>query len=303
MPKGSGSYNLFWPLVRHYGLDPTDFQAIPLPPDTALRLLKTGTVDAVFRVTALGNPAMTSFLQDRNIELVAIDQAAALQLTLPALEASIIPTGAYNGAIPIPEKDLPTVAVRALLVANGAIDDDTIYEITRILHESRNELVKLSPVAAMIQYPSSSIGLGLAFHPGASAYYDKEKPSFLEQYAEPMGFLLSVGAFAASGLWQLQLRLQNKQKNRADAYNLELIELIEKIDRTTDPKELEAIRCHLFEIFAKVVVDLDRDRITDESFQTFRFPWEVALSTVRHRETVLLDSRRSLEDRIKNPDS
>jgi uncharacterized protein len=295
MPVGSGSYDLFWPLIKHYGLNPTDFQVTTLRPEVALEALKTGQVDAVFRVTALGNPAMTAFLQNPDIELVGIDQAAALQLTLPAIEASIIPMGAYNGAVPIPERDLPAVAVRSLLVTSKAIDEGKIYEITRILHESRNELVKLSPVAAMITVPDTNLGLGLSFHPGALAYYNQDQPSFLVQYAEAMGLLLSVSALLFSGLWQLQLWLRNKQKNRADAYNLELIRLIEKIERAVDSDELEAIRCHLFEIFEKVIIDLDRDRITSESFQAFRFPWEVALSTVRHRETLLLNSRQSSE--------
>jgi TRAP transporter TAXI family solute receptor len=33
MPKGSGSYNLFWSLSRHYGLTEADFAPVSLPPD------------------------------------------------------------------------------------------------------------------------------------------------------------------------------------------------------------------------------------------------------------------------------
>ena len=37
------------------------------------------------------------------------------------------------------------------------------------------------------------------------------------------------------------------------------------------------------------MVDLDEDRISPESFQSFTFPWEVAITTIRHREMVLLN--------------
>ncbi|MGH2415448.1 MAG: TAXI family TRAP transporter solute-binding subunit, partial [Microcystaceae cyanobacterium] len=35
MPKGSGSYALFWPLSQHYGLKPTNFKAVNLSPEQA----------------------------------------------------------------------------------------------------------------------------------------------------------------------------------------------------------------------------------------------------------------------------
>jgi hypothetical protein len=290
MQPGSGSYKLFWPLSQHYGLKQGDFYPESMSPDAALQALQKGEVDAVFRITALGNTAMTSLLQDPNINLISIDQAAALQLTLPALEASVIPKGAYNGAIPIPANDLPVVAVRAVLITDKDIDEGTIYEITRILYESRNELVKLTSLAAMIKLPDSAQSLGMAIHPGASAYYNQGRPSFLVEYADSIGLLLSVSVLIFSSLLQLRMWLQNKQKNRADQYNLELVKLIDKVDHTKSLEELEEIRCYLFAIFEKVVIDLDKDRITSESFQAFRFPWEVAMANLRHRETVLINS-------------
>jgi TRAP transporter TAXI family solute receptor len=290
MQPGSGSYKLFWPLSQHYGLKRGDLHTESMSPDAALQALQKGKVDAVFRITALGNTAMTSLLQDPNINLISIDQAAALQLTLPALEASVIPKGAYNGAIPIPANDLPVVAVRAVLITDKDIDEGTIYEITRILYESRNELVKLTSLAAMIKLPDSAQSLGMAIHPGASAYYNQGRPSFLVEYADSIGLLLSVSVLIFSSLLQLRMWLQNKQKNRADQYNLELVKLIDKVDHTKSLEELEEIRCYLFAIFEKVVVDLDEDRITSESFQAFRFPWEVAMANLRHRETVLINS-------------
>ncbi len=291
MPKGSGSYALFWPLSQHYGLRETDFQAVSLPAEEAYAALLQGKVDALFRVIALGNPAVSQLLQNSQTQLVPIGQGAALQLFQPALEASQIPKGTYNGAIPIPVEDLPVVAVRAVLVAHEDIDQGVIYEITRLLFEARNELVKENPQAAMIDQPDSLRNLGLSFHPGAKAYYNQDKPSFIVEYAEPMGLLLSISVLCVSSIWQLRMWLQGRQKNRADFYNQEILKLIDQIQSLEDLEQLVAVRSHLFEIFEKVVVDLDKDRISPESFQSFTFPWEVAMTTIRHREILLIDRR------------
>ena len=214
MPKGSGSYELFWPLSQHYGLSETDFQAVSLPPEQAHAALLQGKVDALFRVIALGNPAVSQLLQNSQTQLVPIGQGSALQLFQPTLEASQIPKGTYNGAIPIPVEDLPVVAVRAVLVAHEDIDRSVIYEITRLLFEARNELVKENPQTAMIHQPDSLRNLGLSFHPGAKAYYNQDQPSFIVEYAEPMGLLLSISVLCVSGIWQLGMWLQGRQKNR-----------------------------------------------------------------------------------------
>jgi len=287
MPKGSGSYALFWPLSEHYGLSEQDFESVALPPDQASMSLRDGQVDALFRVIALGNPAISRLLQNGQNQLVPIDQAEALQLFLPALEANQIPKGTYNGAMPIPPDNLPVVAVRSILISHKDVDRNVIATITRLLFEARAELMKHHSQAAMIHQPDAFQDLTLAFHPGANAYYHQDKPNFIVQYAEPLGLLLSISILIVSGLWQLRLRLQGRQKNRADLYNLEILTLIDRIHGVEDLEQLASIRRHLFDIFQNVVVDLDKDRISPESFQSFTFPWEVAVKTIRHRELLL----------------
>ncbi|MGK7916429.1 MAG: TAXI family TRAP transporter solute-binding subunit [Prochloraceae cyanobacterium] len=293
LPKGSGSYRLFWPLSKHYGLHPTDFEPVVLPPKQAHLALSQGRVDALFEIIALGNPSITELLQRSENKLVPIDQGAAIQLFQPALESSQIPKGTYSGAIPIPAEDLPVVSVRALLVTHQDVDPSVIYEITRIFFEARNELVKQYRQAAMIPQRDSIRELGLPFHSGAKKYYKLDEPSlivsFFVEYAEALGLLLSVTILSISGIWQLKLWLQGKQKNRADFYNLEILKLIDQIHSLEDLEQLKIIRRQLFEIFEKVVVDRDEDRSSPQSFQSFTFPWKVALNTIRHREMLLMN--------------
>ena len=92
----------------------------------------------------------------------------------------------------------------------------------------------------------------------------------------------------ASGMWHLRLRLLQLQKKRADKYNLEILNLVEQSRKIENPHELQDVRQKLFEIFRRVLVDLDNDRISADSFQLFTFPLEVALGSIRHQEWILM---------------
>lgn len=291
MPQGSGSYDLFWLLAQHYGLNATALTPLPMPAEQAYAALQQGQVDALFRVMALGNSKMKQLLQRSQAQIIAIDQVDSLRLNLPYLKAATIPKGTYDGAIPLPGKDVSVVGVEAVLISRDTVRADVIHEITRTLFEFRSELVTLDPKAAVMTLPNASENLGLPLHAGAKAYYDRERPIFLVQYAEPIGLLISVGVLCISGLWQFRMWLEGRQKNRADMYNQEILDLIKQVETSHDIKELEGIRNQLFEILRKVVIDLDKDRISPESFQSFTFPWEVAVTTLRHREMMLLNSR------------
>lgn len=287
MPKESGSYALFWPLAEHYDLTPQDLTALPMPPQQAHAALQAGQVDALFRVISLGNPAVKTLLTSGQTELLPIDQVDALRLSLPYLDARVIPKGTYDGRLPIPAENLPVVAVNALLVAHEDVDADIVHLLTRTLYEYRNELVSLYPRAAMIRRSTSGDDLGLPLHPGAEAYYHQNEPEFFVQYAEPIGLLLSVTVLGVSSLWQFRLWLLGRQKNRADTYNLEILDLIDQINQAESVETLHSLRQQLLEILKRVVTDLDVDRISSESFESFTFPWEIASSMIRHRELLL----------------
>ena len=287
MPMGSGSYELFWPLAEHYGLQAEDFDERPMSAEEAHKALLAGDVDALFRIIGLGNPAVGELLKTSRFKLVPIEQIGALQLTQPYLEPTMVTQGTYDGSRPVPTQDLPVVAVSALLVAHEKVNPEVIKTITSVLYEHRNELIAVNPRAASIQSPEASQNLGFPLHEGAKAYYTQDNPSFFVQYAEAMGFLLSLGILTASSIWQFRQWLVGRQKNRADDYNLEILALIEQVESAQTLQELQSLKQQLFSILRQVVIDLDIDKISPESFQSFTFPWEVAMKALNHQEMVL----------------
>jgi len=287
MPTGSGSYELFWPLAAHYGLSAQDLNVQPMSSTQAHEALLKGEVDALFRIIGLGNPAVGDLLKTSKFELVPIQRIGALQLTQPYLQSTTIPQGTYDGEQPVPPQNLPVISVSALMVANEHVDVEIVKAMTAVLYEHRNELITVNPRAASVQSPEASQNLGFPLHQGAKAYYTQDNPPFFVEYAETMGFLLSLGLLVFSGVWQFRLWLIGRQKNRADDYNLEILALIEQVEQANSIEALQRLRKELFSILQQVVVDLDVDKISPESFQSFTFPWEVAMTTLHHQEMVL----------------
>ena len=291
LPQRSGTHHCLQRLLRHYGLNGGEgsVELLPLPPAAAHRAFRNGEADAVFHAIALGETAKAHIGRslENGARLLPIEQVAALRTMYPFLEPAIIPKGCYRGHPPIPARDIPTVALRAVLLVREGVHESVVYRITRILHEHRNEIVTESPLAAELG-PPDTLGEGLfPLHGGAQAYYDREEPGFLVTYAEPLALSLSLSALCASGVWHLRLRLKQGRKNRADMYNLEILRLVKQTRQVEDLNELEAVRQKLFDIFGRVLEDMDRDEISTESFQFFAFPWGVAIGAIRHRELTL----------------
>ncbi len=253
MEEGSGSYRDFELVRKHYGLKPSDFKSTPDSWDKATKLFASGEADAIFRVLPPGSDLVSYLLQNTRAKLVPIDQAAAMKIKLPYLEANLIPKGTYKAAPAVPDTDLPTVGVEATLLVRQDVDPEIVKEITRILFEHRRNLVAANRLATMISEPSESGSFALPIHEGAQAYYDREKPDFLAANVDVIGLSFSFVTLFVSWLWQLRARFLQKQKNRADKFNLIILNLIQRIRKAGNFEEIDRLQEELIDIFKQVI--------------------------------------------------
>ena len=85
--------------------------------------------------------------------------------------------GTYEGA----DEDVAVPAITAVLVASNELDEDLVYQITKVLFENKDELTNakksyISPESAIKGVPTSESDAlagvtGGSFHPGAVKYY------------------------------------------------------------------------------------------------------------------------------------
>jgi uncharacterized protein len=293
LPKTGGQFQSFLNVAAHFGLAESDFTFVGETELAANEAFLRNQADAAFRVRALVNPSILQLVQNGSARLVPIAQAAAMKIKYPAFEVGIIPQGAYRGNPPIPAIDLATVQVQRTLLAHEKVDPEVIRSITIVIMERRQELANaiaqedIKPLVANINPPSRDSGLGAPIHPGSQAYYDRDKPSFVQENADFLALILTIVLLLWSWGIQLKRLLVRVQKNAADEYSKKVIHLLNEVPKSNTLKQLEAIREDLLKLLTSAVNDLDKDVISEESFQSFRVIWQIALDTVRERRITL----------------
>jgi TRAP transporter TAXI family solute receptor len=270
--RGSAQHTSFWFLAAHYGLNEASLTALPMSNRAAEWALLTGAVDAAFRVRAPGDNTVRHLIERADIALVPIEQAPALHLRKPAIRPGMIPKGSYRGNPPLPQQDLQTASVQRWLVASEEVPTSAVYQITSVLFERRRELSELNTLASLVTAPVSGVGTHLPLHEGAAKYYDREKPSVWSEQADFLRTLVSLTAVFGSMLFAFRNWYQGAQKNRADAYNKNLLALYETAKERGHPSDSE--RQELGNILTVVIDDLDNDRISRDGFDEFSFTWQ-----------------------------
>ncbi len=285
--RGSGQYRSFLFLTRYYGLEPSDMELLSMSERAAEWAFLHGGVDALFRVRAPGNAAIKRIIQATNARILPIPHANALKLLQPAISGGFLPAGSYRGAPPVPRTDLPVPVVRRLLVASADVPPDLIERLTRLLYEYRREFTYMTPLAGFMASPAELSDMPLTMHEGARRYYERDKPTFLQENAEVLAFFLTIMAGVASLLLQLNAR---RQKTRVDAYNRELIAIYNEAVQDENPSE-EYYRDKMMEIFARVLRDAEDGNLSTANFEFLSFAWDelndAIISAVQERRKAL----------------
>lgn len=295
LSRSGGQFQSFLRVAEHFGLHEPDFHFAGTNDAAADQAFLNRQADAIFRVRAIGNPAIQQLVQTDNVRFLPIEHAAAMKIKHPAFNPAVIPEGAYLGSPPVPDRDLPTVAVHRTLLALDSANADAIRAVTGVLMERRQEMMQEIPahlndvrlLLVQVRQPEPQAGFGPALHPGAAAFYNKDKPSFLVAHADYIGLILTVALMVASWIWELNRWMQRRQKNAADQYNNRVVELIAAAQLAESDAPLIDIWRELLATLAKAVHDLDMDRMSQESFNSFHSILQIGLEVTKERRAIL----------------
>ena len=286
-PLTSSEYRSFWYIIDQYNVQPERFRTRVYARDDAIVALRNKEVDALFVMRAPGNRGLKWLADATQIEIIEIDQAAAMQVKRPALKTVSLPRGVYSGTPPIPASDITTVAADRILVTRSKVPEEVVRAVTATLFENQRELSVSSRLAGFVTPASLSGATLLPVHPGAVSFYNRDEPSFFQENAEPIGVTVSVTAILISLLLWAKRRWEEGQKGRIDVYNLDLLRITGTARTASSLAQLSELRAELFKMLDRVVHDLDSDKIDGQGFQYFAFTWKVALDTIANRQTGL----------------
>ena len=277
-----GQYQSFLTVAKHFGLSEKDFKITgldsngkPIPGYNdrfADKDFRENKADAVFRVRAIGNKSIANLVNNYQGKLISIPQAEAMKIKQPAFESAIIPQGAYRGHFPVTNTNLPTVAISRLLLANDQVDANIIRKLIQTIYENRQEIAneipldhaEVKPLISSISPPKENSGVDIFLHPGAAAFYDKDKPSFIQEYADYIGLLLTILLLAFQWIRQLKLWIEKSKKDEADEYIKSAISLMKAGQYQIGDRQRKLDKT--FDEAAKSLID---ERISQESFRTF----------------------------------
>jgi TRAP transporter TAXI family solute receptor len=302
LTQNGGQFQSFLHVADHFGLRATDFTFVGGSDQAAGEAFLKGKADAIFRVRAIGDPSIESLVQSGRVRFLPIDHAAAMKIKYPAFNAAVIPEGAYLGNPPVPERDFPTVSIHRTLLARDDASLPGVRAITEVLLDRREEMMQEIPTSmaevrlllVQVRRPDLQSGLSPALQAGALSFYDKDKPSFLLAHADYVGLMLTVGLMAASWIWELKRWIQREQKNHADQYSNRVVGLISEVQYMDSLPPLAESWRELLNILSQAVRDLDADKLSEESFNSFRAILQIGLEVTKERRALVM-SNNSLQ--------
>ena len=131
---------------------------------------KNKNVDAVFAQLSLPGSSITESSTSRKMKVLPMSDDVIEHLSKYAISKGTIPAGTYSNLVNGNE-DIQTAVMGNILVASKKVPEDVIYEITKIINESKDRLPSIH--ASLKEYsPEKAINdLGTTLHPGAEKYY------------------------------------------------------------------------------------------------------------------------------------
>jgi TRAP transporter TAXI family solute receptor len=284
----SGTRQVAERILAHFQVNPAEDRA--LEPAEALDGLRGGRLDAVFLLTAVPSRLVAELAHDDGVRFLSLGnaqeiggEADALALVFPQLHPTTVPRGTYGR---LPAAPVRTVGVRAQLVGTSDLGDDLVYRLIATVLAKRSRLDDPANeflFADRFRESYTPESTRLPYHPGATAFYERSRPPFVVEYAEPLslGFTMIVGFWSAS----LAVRqwIRRRRKNRVDRYYIEVVQGAPNL-ATASADELLARRERLVEVRERAFTDLVAERLeADESFVILQNHIDSELASIQRR--------------------
>ncbi len=169
--EGSGMRNMLSELLSGTGVKGGYFaKASEYKLARAAKELCSGEIDAM--VIAMGHPngLVQEITSNCGAKLIPVDgrEVDALIAKNPYYSRSAIPGGMYQGNA----QNIPTFGVKATLVTTAAMDDETVYQLTKAVFDNFDSFKTLHFVFSTLERDKMvSSGLIAPIHSGAMRYY------------------------------------------------------------------------------------------------------------------------------------
>ena len=164
---GSGVYTNALHVLEAAGLTLDDIDAQYLSFSESADGLKNKQIDAAFVCAGIPNAAVTELSSTVGVRLISLsdEEVASLIAAHPTYTNLKLPADTYGLT-----EDVNCIAITALLVCSNNLDEQLVYDMTKVMFEQEGILTHAK--AAEITLENAFNGVGeLPLHPGAARYF------------------------------------------------------------------------------------------------------------------------------------
>ncbi len=156
-------------ILEGYGLTFDDIKKNNLSFKESAEGLQNGTLDACFITAGVPNAALQELAFTAGLILIPVNgnEADSICSKYSFYTKTVIPAGTYKGT----ESDTDALAIKATLAVSAALDEATVYEMTKALFENLDTLSSAHAKGKDVTAEAAVTGVSVPFHPGAEKYF------------------------------------------------------------------------------------------------------------------------------------
>ena len=168
---GSGVYFNAIDVLGAYDMTEADINPTYQSFGDSTEALQDGKIDAAFVVAGAPTTAVTSLAATKPVHLVELDKEHIEKLLAgsPYYSENVIPKDAYGT-----EKDIRTVAVGAVVIANNDVSDVDVYNFLAGVYENIPAITEAHAKGAELDLVFASSITAVPYHPGAVKFFEEK---------------------------------------------------------------------------------------------------------------------------------
>ena len=166
---GSGVYFNAMDVLEGAGLTVDDIKPQYQSFDDSKEALKDGQIDAAFIVAGAPTSAITELATTNGVYLIPIDGELreSIMKLCPFYAPMEIPADTYPGQ----SEPIETITIKATLVVDSDLDEDTVYALTAAIFDHAEEISVENAKGEELSVENATTGITVPFHAGAARYF------------------------------------------------------------------------------------------------------------------------------------
>lgn len=166
---GSGQWQLLGDLLKSHGMTRDDVTEDYSSFSQSAEKLKDGNLDASLITAGSPTASIVELANGHDVNVIPLTgkPIEKLQETQPYYTSTVLSGGTYKGV----DKDVETIAVRAIWATHADLPKDIAYAVTKALYENTDTLGKVHVKGKEISVETALQSISIPLHPGAEKYF------------------------------------------------------------------------------------------------------------------------------------